>query len=283
MIITKIAVAFAAAATMLSASFNAQQLKTPAPSPLQTIKQAFALSDVTVEYSRPSVKGRTIYGDLVSFGKTWRTGANGATKITFGEDVKVEGNPLKAGAYAIYSVPNKDTWEIMFYKDLTLGGDVSEYKTENEVLRVKVKPSALSSNVETFTFNFADVKASSMNVELLWEKTKVAFNVTSEIDSKIMKNIETSMGADSRPYFQSANYYYENDKDLKQALTWVEKAMEQNPKAYWIATLKAKIQLKMKDNKGATESATKAMALAKEGQNDDYVKMNEKIIADAKK
>lgn len=276
-------IAAAFTATLLTFSGNAQQLKVPAPSPLQTIKQAFALSDISLEYSRPSAKGRIVFGDLVPFGKTWRTGANGATKITFGEDVKVEGNDLKAGSYAIYSVPNKDSWEIMFYKDLTLGGDVSNYKTENEVLRIKVKPSALSQQVESFTINFADLKPNSLNVELQWEKTRVAFNVVSEIDSKIMKNIETAVNNDSRPYYQAASYYYENDKDLKQALTWVDKAIEQNPKAFWVATLKAKIQLKMKENKNAIESANKAIALAKEAQNDDYVKINEKIIADAKK
>lgn len=279
----KLGIAFLTAAALATGSLSAQQLKTPAPSPLQTIKQAFALSDITVEYSRPSAKGRTVFGDLVPFGKTWRTGANNATKITFGEDVKVDGKDLKAGTYALYSVPNKDSWNIMFYKDLTLGGDVANYKAENEVLKISVKPSALSNNVETFTFNLADMKPNTTTVEMLWEKTRVAFTITADIDSKIMKNIEASLTADNRPYFQAANYYYENDKDLKQALTWVEKAMEQNPKAYWIATLKAKIQLKMKDNKGASETATKAMALAKEGENDDYVKINEKIIADAKK
>src|SRR5687767_4148735 len=107
----------AVAITALSGALNAQQLKVPAPSPLQTVKQAFALSDISIEYSRPSAKGRVIYGDLVPFGKLWRTGANAATKITFGEDVKVEGNAIPAGTYALYTIPNKDSWEIIFYKD----------------------------------------------------------------------------------------------------------------------------------------------------------------------
>ena len=119
--------------TASSSILSAQALKVPAPSPLQTVKQAFALSDITIEYSRPGVKGRVIYGDVVPFGKVWRTGANATTKITFGEDVKVEGNAVAAGTYGIYTVPNKDVWEIMLYKDLTLGGNVSEYKTENEL------------------------------------------------------------------------------------------------------------------------------------------------------
>jgi len=105
---------------------SAQQLKTPAPSPTQTLDQAFALSNIKIEYSRPSMKGRVIYGDLVPFGKVWRTGANASTKITFGDDVKIEGVALKAGTYALYTIPNKDSWEIMFYKDLTLGGNVAD-------------------------------------------------------------------------------------------------------------------------------------------------------------
>lgn len=262
---------------------QAQTLKVPAPSPSQTIKQAFALSDVTVDYSRPSAKGRVVYGDVVPFGKVWRTGANGSTKFTFGDDVKIEGVELKAGTYALYSIPNKDSWDLMFYKDLNLNGNVNDYKAENEVIRVKVKPSPLPVFVETFTINFADVKSNSVVIELLWENTRVAFNVTEEIDSKIMKNIETALAVDSRPYIQAASYYYEADKDQKKALEWANKAIEQNPKAFWAVALKAKIQLKLNDKKGATESANKVIELAKEAKNDDFVKIAEKIIADAKK
>jgi tetratricopeptide (TPR) repeat protein len=275
--------AIAAVFAISSFSVNAQQLKVPAPSPFQTLKQAFALSDITIEYSRPSVKGRVIYGDVVPFGKTWRTGANQTTKITFGEDVKVEGNAVAAGTYGIYSVPNKDSWDIMLYKDLTLAGDVANYKAENEVVRFKVKPNALSSKVETLTFNVADVTPSSANVELLWEQTRVAFAVVADIDAKIMKNIEANVLKDGRPYFQAASYYYETNKDLKQALTWADKAIEQNPKAYWVVMLKAKIQAKSKDNKSAIATAEQVIALAKEDKNDDYVKMAEKLIAEAKK
>ena len=274
-----------AVAVMAVSSFtiNGQQLKVPAPSPLQTVKQAFALSDITVEYSRPGVKGRVIYGDIVPFGKVWRTGANATTKITFGEDVKVEGNAVAAGTYGIYTVPNKDSWEIMLYKDLTLGGSVADYKTENELLRFKVKPTSIANKVETFTINVADVTPSTCNIELLWENTSVKFSVTADIDTKIMKTIETSLAADSRPYFQAAGYYYDNNKDLKTALEWVNKAVEANPKAYYMFMLKAKIQLKMKDNKGAIATAEQVITLAKDAKNDDYVKQAEKLIAEAKK
>ena len=259
------------------------QLKVPAPSPSQTIKQAFALSDITIDYSRPSAKNRVVYGDVVPFGKTWRTGANGATKITFGEDVKIEGSALTAGTYALYTVPNKDSWEIMFYKDLTLGGNVADYKAENEVLRVKVKTMPLNDKVETFSIDVADVTANSANIQLNWEKTRVAFNVVADIDAKIMKNIEANVINDSRPYFQAANYYYESNKDLAKANEWVDKAIAQNPKAFWMVMLKAKIQAKQNDKKGAVASAEQVIVLAKEAKNDDYVAQAQKLIADNKK
>jgi tetratricopeptide (TPR) repeat protein len=259
------------------------QLKTPQPSPTQTLDQAFGLSSIKIEYSRPSVKGRTVFGDLVPFGKIWRTGANAATKITFGDDVKIEGNALAAGTYAVYTIPNQDSWDVMFYKDLKLGGNVAEYKTENEALKVKVKPATIAYKTETFTMNVADVTSNAANIEILWDKTRVAINVTTDIDTKIMKSIDDALKVDTRPFYQAASYYYENGKDLNQALTWVNKATESNPTAYWVWHLKAKIQSKLNDSKGAVESAEKSMALAKEAKNDDYVKLNEKLIGELKK
>ncbi len=262
---------------------SAQQLKTPAPSPTQTLDQAFALSNIKIEYSRPSMKGRVIYGDLVPFGKVWRTGANASTKITFGDDVKIEGVALKAGTYALYTIPNKDSWEIMFYKDLALGGNVADYKAENEVLRVKAKPTALGNKVETFTINVADITPTSANIELVWEQTRVAFKVTEEIDAAIMASIEKTVIKDSRPYFAAASYYYENDKDQKLALEWADKAFKANPSAYWVAHLKAKIQIKLKDYSGAIATAEQSLALAKTAKDDTYAAMNEKLIAEAKR
>lgn len=277
--IKKVAVA---AFTFAAITASAQQLKVPAPSPSQTIKQAFALSDITVEYSRPGVKGRVVFGDVVPFGKVWRTGANAATQITFGEDVTVEGTAVKAGTYALYTVPNKDTWDIMLYKDLKLGGNVNDYKKEDEVLRFSVKPITQSTKTETFTINIADVTNTTANIELIWDQTKVSFKVQADIDSKIMKNIDASLANDTRPYHQAASYYYDNNKDLQKALEWETKATEANPKAFWMWMQKARIQAKLGDKKGAVESANKVIALAKEAKNDDYVKMAEKLIAENK-
>jgi hypothetical protein len=262
---------------------TAQTLKVPMPSPTSTLKQNFALGEISVEYSRPGVKGRVIFGDVVPFGKIWRTGANATTKITFTDDVKLEGSPVTAGTYGLYTIPNKDGWEIMLYKDLTLGGNVADYKPENEVLRVKVKPMTLGAKVESFTINIAEISAGKANIQLQWEKTQVDIAVTTDVDTKVMKNIETALSPDDkRPYFQAASYYYDNDKDLNKALEWSNKAIEQN-KAFYVVHLKAKIEMKMKNYKGAIETAEQSMALAKEAKNDDYVRMNEKLIAEAKK
>lgn len=277
--IKKVAVA---AFTLAAITVSAQQLKVPAPSPLQTLKQNFALSDITVEYSRPSVKGRVVFGDVVPFGKVWRTGANAATQITFGEDVTVEGKAVKAGTYALYTVPNKDAWEVMLYNDLKLGGNVNDYKKENEVVRFSVKPATQSTKTETFTINIADVTATTANIELIWDQTKVSFKVQADIDAKIMKNIDASLANDTRPYHQAASYYYDNNKDLKKALEWETKALEANPNAFWMWMQKARIQSKLGDKKGATESANKVVTLAKEAKNDDYVKMAEKLISENK-
>lgn len=266
----------------LAAHISNAQLKVPAPSPKQTLEQDFALSTIKIEYSRPGVKGRTVFGDVVPYGKVWRTGANQSTKITFGDDVKVEGKDLKAGTYALYTVPNKDSWDVMFYKDLTLGGNVADYKTENEVLRIQVKPTALANPVETFTINVADIKPNTANIEMCWANTRAAFNVTTDIDTRIMKNIEANVEKDNRPYYQAATYYLDNDKDLNKALTWVNKAIESNPDAYYMMHTKAKIQLKLKDYAGAIATAEQSKAKAAEEKNDDYVRMNDKLIAEAK-
>ncbi len=267
---------------LLGSNAIAQQLKVPAASPTQTIKQAFGISEITIEYSRPGVKGRVVFGEVVPFGKIWRTGANSTTKITFGDDVKIEGVDVKAGTYGFYTIPNVDSWEIMLYKDLTLGGNVANYKTENEVIRVKVKPSTLANKVETFTMGLADITSTTANIELTWENTRVAISVVTEIDSKIMKTIESTIVQDTRPFYQAANYYYENNKDLKQALEWTEKAIVANPKAYWVVLLKAKIQLKLNDKKGAIATANQVIIMATADKDDSFIKQAEKLIASAK-
>ncbi|MEO6831070.1 MAG: DUF2911 domain-containing protein [Chitinophagaceae bacterium] len=271
-----------AAATMFTFTAQAQSIKTPAPSPGETVKQAFGLGDITLDYSRPLARGRVIFGDLVPYNAIWRTGANSATKITFSDDVTFEGKAVKAGTYAFYTIPGKTSWEVMLTTDLVLGANVADYPASQEVIRVKVQPVHLDNMVESFTMNLDKVAATSAILQLSWEHTMVPINITTEIDARITKEIEKAMSPkDTRPYFQAANYYYENDKDLKQALAWSDKAIDQNP-AYYVVHLKAKIQMKMKDYKGAILTAEKSKALAEAGKSADYVRLNEKLIEKAK-
>lgn len=265
----------------LNTSLTAQAIKTPAPSPTQTIKQDFALSSIEIIYSRPNIRGRVVFGDLAPFGKLWRTGANAATRITFGEDVKVGGVALKAGTYVLYTIPNKEEWEIIFNKGINNWG-IDGYKAEEDVAKFKVKPNTLTKSVETFTIEITNVNPSSADIEVSWEKTSVSIPVTADIDSKISKAIETAMTVDSRPYFQAASYYFETGKDLNKALAWADKAIEQTPKAFWIMHLKAKIQAKLGNKAVAIETAKKSIELAKEANNMDYVALNEKLIASMK-
>ncbi len=256
----------------------AQGIKTPAPSPTQTIKQDFALSSIELNYSRPTTKGRKVFGDLVPFGKMWRTGANGATKITFGEDVKVGGVAVKAGTYALYTIPNAGEWEIILNKGVNNGG-LTGYKAEEDVARFKANVTPLPFSIESFTMIISDVMPTSANIQILWENTMVNFAVVADIDSKIMKSIDAAMNVDNRPYFAAASYYFEAGKDMPKALEWVNKAIDAQPSAYWMVHLKAKIQAKMGDKAGAKVTALKGIELAKAGKNDDYVALNEKLIA----
>lgn len=258
------------------------QLETPRPSPMSKVTQEFALGDITLDYSRPGAKGRTIYGDLVPYGKIWRTGANYSTKITVTDIIQLEGNKVEPGTYAIYTIPNKDKWEVMLYKDLTLGGNVSKYDKANEVLRFSVTPTALTEKVETFTINVADLRDNSATLELLWENTRVPIKITAEIDEAIMADIKKMVIEDNRPYFAAARYYYDNDKDLVKALEWANQAYKQNEKAFWVKMLVARIELKLNKNKEAIASAEQVKKIAGEAKNDDYVKMADELIKEAK-
>ena len=253
---------------LISTGIMAQGIKTPAPSPTQTIKQDFALSSIEITYSRPTAKARKIFGDLVPFGKIWRTGANAATKVTFGEDVKVGGVSVKAGSYAIYSVPNAKEWEIIINKGANNSG-LAGYKPEDDVARFKVETGELPMMIENFTIILGNQTASSLDIQILWEHTAVQIPVVADIDSKIMAQINTAMTADSRPYYQAASYYFDNGKDISKALEWASKAAETQPTAYWVMHLKAKIQAKAGDKAGAKATATKSMEMAKAAKNDD--------------
>ena len=280
--LTLISTAFIIAGTLNIA--QAQSIKTPAASPTQTITQDFALGSIKIEYSRPSVKDRVIFGDLVPYNVAWRTGANNSTQVTFSDSVKVNGTSVAPGSYALYTIPSQSEWEIVFSKNLTLGGDMGEYKAADEVARFKTKSATMNDKMETFTIIINNIRSTSCSIDLMWDKTKVSIPVTTEVDGRIEKQIAKELApGDRKPYYAAANYYYENGKDLNKALEWATKAVDNNPNAFWMSHLKAKIQMKLKDYPGAIKSAETSMAKAKEEKNDEYVKFNEKLIAEAKK
>ncbi|TNE56172.1 MAG: DUF2911 domain-containing protein [Bacteroidetes bacterium] len=260
-----------------------QQLKTPAKSPHATISQDFGLEKVEVSYSRPAMRGRKIFGtELVPYGTVWRTGANESTKIEFGSDVRIFGKELKAGSYSLYTIPGEKEWTIIFNSNTTLWGK-NGYKEEEDALRVTAKAMSLKENVESFTIQFSEVSDTRMLMDLSWEKTLVSVEITAEIEEQIMKDIDQIMSNDPRPYYQAASYYYEHGKDLDQALSWANTALEGNPKAFWIALLKAKIQMKKKDYKGAIETAKLSQKLAEERGNQNYVSRAKELIEEAEK
>ena len=260
---------------------DAQQLRMPAPSPTQTLRQDFGLSTVELSYSRPGIKGRTVFGDLVPYGKVWRTGANQATIITFGEEVTIGDKKVPAGKYGLLTIPEKNNWTIILTKQLDVTSPAA-YKQDQDVVRVSAKPMTLPFSVETFTMSFDNIKPNSMEVGMLWDKTMVSFPIKVDVDTRIMAQIDNLMNKDNRPYFNAAMYYMESGKDNAKALTWFDKAIEQNPEAFWVYHQRANLLAKMGKKDDAIASANKSIELAKKAKNDDYVALNEKLLATLK-
>ncbi len=269
------------AAALFLGSAQAQTIPFPQPSPAASISQGFATSKIEINYARPSARGRKVFGDVVPFGKFWRTGANSATTISFGEDVFINGMEVKAGKYGIVSFPNANEWTVVFTKDLNVTS-ADAYNEANDAARFNVKTEQLNQLVETFTIELNNMRNDAADLIFKWEQTQVKLSIKSNYDERLSKQIETVMNKDTRPYYGAANYYFENNKDLNQALTWINKAVEANPKAYWVWLLKAKIQKGLKDYNGALETSAKSYELAKADNDDAYMRNNEKLQAEIK-
>lgn len=260
-----------------SQTLFAQGVKTPAPSPHQVITQDFGLSQITIDYCRPSMKGRTIFGGLVPYDQEWRTGANAVTTIDFGQDVELDGNPVKAGKYALYTIPSEGEWTIILNKDIKNWG--TQYTQSDDVLRFKVNTQQLPFQIETFTINLDNLRDSTATLYMIWENTYVPIQITTHIDGQIMSEIQKGMQSDKKPYAAAAGYYLRMNRDLTTALGWVNDALKINPKAFNIYYLKAQIQSKMNDKSGAIASARQGAELAKAANNNEFVKMNEQLIS----
>lgn len=264
---------------MILASVSIEaQINTPAPSPASKLMQTVGLTDVTVEYSRPSMRGRTIFGDLVPYDKLWRTGANGYTLITFSNDVKIGGKDVKAGTYSIFTKPGASSWEVFFYTDTQGGGTPSNWDDSKVVAKLDatVITMPMEMAVETFTITIDDLKSNSANLGLLWENVYVAVPFEVLTDASVEMDIKKALGGPGAgDYYAAATYYSSEGKDINKAKEWMNKAMSMTEKpAFWQLRQQSLIQAKAGDKKAAIATAKKSLAASKEAKNDDYIKMN---------
>lgn len=266
----------ALAFTFAIGTINAQQVRTPQPSPTQTIKQDFGVGSIELSYSRPGMKGRKVFGDLVPFNKVWRTGANQATTLNFSDSVKIGNTRIGPGKYGLLSIPDKDQWILIVSKQTDVTNPTA-YRQDMDLVRVTVKTTALKDMVETFTMQFANVKPTTTELQIMWENTQVSLPISTDYDRKVAADLEKAL-QDNRPYYQAALYYMESGRDLNQAVTWFDRAIEQNPTAYWVYHQKANALAMLGKKDAARAAAQKSMDLARDQKNDDYVKLNEKLL-----
>lgn len=271
-----------------SGSLAAQEptLEFPQASPASLVQDHFGLTEVEIAYSRPSVKGRKVFGGLVPYDAIWRTGANQATRISFSTDVTVAGQALPAGTYALFTIPGASEWTIIFGKNEGQWGSYA-YAEKNDALRVKVKPTALQDMVESLTIGLGDLRDNSASLVIAWEKTKVAVPLKADLVATLMPKIEAVMASssDKKPYFQAAMFYYENDLDMAKAKDWIEAASLEQPDAMWIIYRKGLILRKAGDKEGAMQAAKQSLEIAKKTPGElgaEYTRLNEALIASLK-
>jgi Protein of unknown function (DUF2911) len=258
------------------------QITTPQPSPFSKVEQKVGLTDVTLEYSRPAMRSRTIFGGLVPFGKVWRTGANARTKITFSEDVTIGGTSLKAGSYAILTIPEATKWEVIFYTDYESGGAPSELDETEVAARVTVDVYPMEMDIQSFTISFDDLTSNSAVIGMLWERAYVGVKFEVPTDNTVMSSIDKVMkGPGFGDYYAAAGYYFSEGKDIAKAKEWIDKAMSmtETPR-FWQLRQQSLIYAAAGDKTGAIELAKKSLAAAEEAKNADYVKMNKDSIAE---
>ncbi|NNE25685.1 MAG: DUF2911 domain-containing protein [Saprospiraceae bacterium] len=255
------------------------QIQTPAPSPSAKVEQAVGLSTMTIEYSRPGVKDRTIFAEdgLVPFGKKWRTGANAATKITFSDKVMIGDGSLSAGSYAILTTPSADSWDVHFFAHES--SSFGSYLDKEPDATVTVETNEFPFSVERFTMEFHNITNNSTDLMIMWDNTWVAVPMSVEVDKKVMANIERVMaGPSNNDYYQAATYMHTAGKDLNMALKYINKATNIDEPKFWQVRRKALILADLGETEKAIKAAKKSMELAKAAGNDDYVRMNEKSI-----
>ncbi len=260
------------------------QINTPSASPSATLTQSLGLTKVTIDYSRPSVKGRKIFGDLVPFGKVWRTGANKITSIKFDDEIYINGAVMKPGSYGLYTIPGKGEWTIMINRDDKQWG-AYEYDPNKEVIRFTVQPMQPQEFTEQMTIDFVEFKPTTAFISIRWESTEVRFRIEQKVEDKIMAEIAEKTAkpdATNDTYFSAADYYFQKGINLDQALGWATKVLEKD-KEYWNYQLVARIAAKQNNCAVAIPNAEKSMELAKKAGDDAYIKLNQAVLAQCKK
>lgn len=261
------------------------QVKTPQSSPKAEVHQVVGLTDVEIEYSRPSSKGRAVFGDLVPFGKLWRTGANQNTMVSFSEDVTIKGTTLKKGKYALFTVPKAEMWEIIFYTDTNNWGLPEKFDENKVALRTNADAIVSPFKTETFTVAINNLTNDSATLDFQWEKTYVSLKFEVPTQKTALASIDKVLaGPTANDYYSSAQYFYQSNGDLTKALEYVNKAVSLvkpgTDVPFWYLRQKSLIQAKLDDKKGAIETAKLSLASAQKAGNDDYVKMNKDSIAE---
>lgn len=269
---------------MLSIGYPTQaQLRLPPSSSSQTVVQSLGITSVTLTYHRPNSSGRQVFGNLVPYGEVWRTGANTIPVLTFDDDVTVAGTTVPAGTYGLLTIPGEKEWTVIFSKNSEQWGAYN-YTPEEDLFRFTVKPEQLNKPRETFVMEFSSVSPNQARLDISWEYTQIRFDLTVDQDVEIMAAIDQAMRGENKPYFQAAQYYYNNDKDISKALEWIDAADQPSPNPVpYIKYWKARIQLKAGDKEGAIATAEESIAIAKKQNNEEYVRLNGQVIEEAKR
>jgi len=264
--------------TVISFSMNAQ-VQTPALSPVSKFEQKVGLTDITIQYSRPGKRDRLVFGDVVPFGEIWRLGANENTKITSSDAIIFGKDTVKAGTYAIYAKPEKESWTLFLYNETTNWGVPEPWDTKKVVYETTLPVVQLNDVVETLTISIEKIENNGASLVIMWDKSKIALPFTVNTKDKVLASIKKTMeGPSANDYNRSATFYYQEKIDVKKALEWSTKACEMRPEAYWMLRTKALLQAENGDFKGAIATAKKSMELAEKDGDAAYVKMNKTSI-----
>ena len=270
---------------LFTVNLSFSQINTPRVSPASEVEQMVGLTEIEIEYSRPSMRGREVFGNLVPFGKVWRTGADNSTKISFDTDVIISGKTIQSGTYSIFSIPNKESWEIIFYSDVELWGVPRDW-SENKIVfssMFDVKKLKKSNTVETFTISFNDLTNNDVNMSISWENTLVDIKIEVPTRSMVESDINKVLSDNpkSSDYYAAAVFYRQENINLDKALEWMKKAIEMNESPrFWQYRQQSLIMAANNKFADAVDAAEKSLNLAFEADNQDYIKMNRESIAE---